>query len=104
MLHISPEYQLERFRQRLMYSEKHWKFNPDDLTERKLWDQYMEAFEIALNRCSTDYAPWYVVPSEHKWFRTMVVSEIIRKNLEEMNPQFPDPEYDPAKYPPESLQ
>lgn len=103
MLHISPEYQLSRFKERLMNSEKYWKFNPDDLKERKLWSDYMEAFELALNRCSTDYAPWYVVPSEHKWFRTLLVSEIIRQALEEMNPQYPEPEYDPSQYPPDSL-
>ncbi len=103
MLHISPEYQLEQFRERLEDPGKWWKFNPGDLDERKLWDKYMESFEIALNRCSTDYAPWYVVPSEHKWFRCLVVSQILLDLLERIDPQFPKPDFDPTVHTPESL-
>jgi PPK2 family polyphosphate:nucleotide phosphotransferase len=96
LLHISPEYQLEQFRERLQDPEKHWKFNPEDLKERALWKDYMTAYEEVLRRTSTGYAPWFVVPSEHKWFRTMVVSELIRKTLEHMDPQYPKPTFDPA--------
>jgi len=103
MLHISPEYQLRQFRDRLVESEKWWKFNPGDLDERERWDEYMAAFEVALNRCSTDYAPWYVVPSEKKWFRLLVVSQIMRDVLEEMDPQYPEPEFDPKEWTPERL-
>jgi PPK2 family polyphosphate:nucleotide phosphotransferase len=103
LLHVSKDYQLERMRRRLEKPEKHWKFNPDDLEERKLWDQYMEAFEIAISRTSTDSAPWYVVPSEERWFRDVVVSGVVRETLEAMDPHYPPPAFDPADYPPESL-
>ncbi len=103
MLHISPEYQLARFKRRLELPDKWWKFNPDDLEERKYWKDYMEAFEIALNRCSSEYAPWYVVPAERKWFRTMVVAKILRDLLAKMDPQYPKPSWDPGEWTPERL-
>ncbi len=95
MLHISPEYQLERIKKRLEKPEKAWKFQPSDLAERKLWKEYMEAFEKALENCSTERAPWFVVPAEKKWFRCLVVSEIIRRSLEDMDPELPKPNFDP---------
>jgi PPK2 family polyphosphate:nucleotide phosphotransferase len=103
LLHVSKDYQLERMRRRLEKPDKHWKFNPGDLAERKLWDKYMEAFEVAVSRTTTDEAPWYVVPSEERWFRDVVVSGIVRQALEAMNPQYPPPSFDPADYPPDSL-
>ncbi len=103
MLHISPEYQLARFKRRLERPDKWWKFNPADLEERKHWDDYMDAFEVALNRCSSEYAPWYVVPAEHKWFRTMVVAKILRDLLAKMDPQYPEPDWDPGKWTPDRL-
>lgn len=103
MLHISPEYQLEQFRERLIEADKWWKFNPDDLKERALWDNYMEAFEAALNRCSTKQAPWYVVPSERKWFRLLVVSQLMREVLENMDPKYPEPSFDPKVWTPDRL-
>ncbi len=103
MLHVSKDYQLERMRRRLQKPDKHWKFNPDDLKERKLWDDYMEAFETALTRCSTETAPWYVIPGEERWFRDLVVSQLLLKTMEAMNPQYPEPSFDPADYPPESI-
>lgn len=103
MLHISKEYQLERFRRRLRRSDKHWKFNPEDLDERKLWDDYMRAFEVALERTSTEAAPWYVVPAETRWFRDLVVSQILVDTLEAMDPQYPPPAFDPADYPPDEI-
>jgi len=103
MLHISKEYQLERFRRRLKRPDKHWKFNPDDLKERELWDGYMRAFEIALERCSTEQAPWYVIPAEARWFRDVAVAQLIHDTLEAMNPQYPEPGFDPAEYGPELL-
>ena len=104
MLHVSKDYQLERMRRRLEKPDKHWKFNPADLEERKLWDDYMRAYEISMERTSTREAPWYVVPSEERWFRDLVISQILRETLEDMNPQYPPPSFDPAAYPPESLQ
>jgi polyphosphate kinase 2 (PPK2 family) len=63
----------------------------------------MEAFEVALTRCSTELAPWYVIPGEERWFRDLVVSQLLLETLQEMNPQFPEPAFDPADYPPESI-
>lgn len=98
MLHISPAYQLAQFKERLEDPKKHWKFNPADLEERKLWDKYMRSYELALSRCSTEQAPWYVVPAEHKWFRTLVVSQILRDALEKMKPRYPEPTFDPTQF------
>ncbi len=103
MLHISKEYQLERLRRRLRRPDKLWKFNPGDLQERELWDKYMECYEIAMQKCSTDYAPWYVVPAEHREFRNAVIAQLLLDTFKDMNPQFPAPEFNPADYPPESL-
>ncbi|NND71279.1 MAG: polyphosphate kinase 2 family protein [Rhodothermales bacterium] len=103
MLNISKEYQLSRLRRRLERTDKLWKFNPGDLKERAHWNEYMHAFEIALNKCSTDFAPWYVVPAETRWYRNLIVSSLLIRVLEDMNPQYPEPDFDPAQYPPESL-
>ena len=89
MLDISKEEQGERLQDRLDDPAKVWKFKPGDLEDRKLWDDYREAYEIALNRCSTAHAPWHVVPSDRKWARNAVISRIARETLEEMNPQYP---------------
>ncbi len=103
MLHISKDYQRERLRRRLRRPDKYWKFNPDDLKERARWGAYQEAFETALNRCSTAWAPWHVVPAEERWFRDLVVSQLLLETLEAMDPRFPEPDFDPAEYPPESI-
>jgi len=103
MIHISKGYQLGRMRRRLERQDKHWKFNPADLEERELWPKYMDAYETALSRCSTDAGPWYVIPGEQRWFRDLVVTQLIRQTLEDMDPQFPPPAFDPADYPPESI-
>lgn len=103
MLHISKDYQLERLRRRLRHPDKHWKFNPEDLKERERWDEYMGAYEIMLSRSSTHHAPWYVIPAETRWFRNLVVSQIVLDTFESMAPQFPKPDFDLEDYPPESL-
>jgi len=103
MLHISKDYQLERLRRRLERPDKHWKFNPGDLKERERWTDYMQAYEFMLNRCSTAYAPWYVVPAETRWFRDLVVSQILVDLFREMDPRYPEPAFDPGDYPPASL-
>lgn len=95
MLHISPEYQLKRIKHRLQKPGKAWKFQASDLEERKHWNEYMEAFEKAIEHCSTSYAPWYIVPGEQKWYRYLVVSEIILAALEDMSPELPKPTFDP---------
>ena len=93
-LHVSKEEQRERLQARLDDPEKLWKFNKQDLDERKLWDEYQPAYEAALTRCNTDFAPWHIIPSDRKWNRNLIVSEILRETLEKMNPQFPPPEED----------
>ncbi len=103
MLHISKEYQRERLVRRLMREDKLWKFNPGDLKERARWDEYMEAYEIMLNRCSTEGAPWYVVPAENRWYRNLVIAGLIRDTLAGMDPKLPQLDFDPADYPPESI-
>jgi PPK2 family polyphosphate:nucleotide phosphotransferase len=93
-LHISKEAQLERFRERLEREDKHYKFSANDVRERRHWDSYAEAYEDAVNLTSTPWAPWYVVPSDHKWFRNLVVARIVAATLETMDPRWPenDPE------------
>ncbi len=103
MLHISKEYQLKRLQRRLQRADKHWKFLPDDLRDRERWDDYMAAYDIMLQRCSTPYAPWYVIPAENRWLRNLIISQLLLDNLEDMNPQFPAPQFDPADYPPETI-
>lgn len=91
-LHISKEEQKERLEARRDTPEKRWKFSSTDVAERAYWDDYMEAYEEAVNRCSTEHAPWYVVPSNKKWYRNLVISRTIADTLEALNPQFPQPE------------
>lgn len=93
-LYISKERQLERFKQRLDDPGRQWKISKNDYSEREYWDDYITAFEGALNNCSTSYAPWYVIPANHKWFRNLAVSQIIADTLEEMNPIWPKPTVD----------
>ena len=95
-LHISKEEQAQRLQARLDDPTKHWKFNPGDLEERKLWDDYMKAFEDAIAETTTDDAPWYVIPANRKWYRNWAVSRILIETLEEMNPQYPKPTFDPS--------
>jgi PPK2 family polyphosphate:nucleotide phosphotransferase len=96
MLHISKEEQALRLADRVADPTKRWKFNPGDLEDRKLWDEYMDAYEIALKRCSTDHAPWHVIPSDRNWVRNYAIAQIVTDTLEEMNPQFPEPKgWDP---------
>lgn len=93
-LHISKETQRERLQARLDDPAKHWKFNIGDLSERKRWGDYQEAYEVALEKCSTDHAPWHIIPSDQKWCRNLIVSELLRSTLEELAPRYPEPESD----------
>lgn len=95
MLHVSKDEQAERLRERLVDPAKQWKFNAHDLEDRKLWDDYMAAYEMALSRCSTAHAPWHVVPADRNWYRNAAIAGIVRETLEEMNPQYPKPDFDP---------
>jgi PPK2 family polyphosphate:nucleotide phosphotransferase len=98
MLHISKEEQRERLLDRLHKPESRWKFNPADLEDRKLWDQYQAAYELMLNRCSTGWAPWYVIPADRKWARNAAIAAIVRQTLEAMNPQYPQPAWNPKDF------
>ena len=90
-LHISKEEQLARFEQRLDDPARNWKISEADYSERKLWDDYVEAFEDAIEATSTADAPWYVIPSNHKRFRNLAVSQIIADTMEELKLAFPPP-------------
>jgi PPK2 family polyphosphate:nucleotide phosphotransferase len=90
-LHISKEEQLERFKRRLDDPARHWKISESDYSEREYWDDYQAAYEDAINNCSTDEAPWFVIPSDHKWFRNLAISQIIVETMENVGMQFPAP-------------
>ena len=90
-LHISMEEQKRRLEKRLRDPHKNWKFDPGDLEERKHWDEYQEAFDDMLEKCSTEWAPWYVVPADRKWFRNYVLAETIVHTMEALDMQYPDP-------------
>ena len=93
-LHISPQEQLRRFKQRLDDPARHWKISAADYEERKHWDAYRKAYEDVLSRTSTTHAPWYVIPSDHKWFRNLAVSRIIANALDVLKMRFPEPSVD----------
>lgn len=93
-LYISKEEQLERFKLRLDDPDRQWKISESDYKEREKWDDYIKAFEAALSKCSTRCAPWYVIPSNHKWFRNLAVSQIIADALEDMRLELPKPTVD----------
>jgi PPK2 family polyphosphate:nucleotide phosphotransferase len=90
-LHISKEEQLERFKQRLDDPERHWKISEADYSEREYWDGYEAAYEDVLSKCSTDDAPWFVIPSDHKWFRDLAISQIIVETMEGLGIELPKP-------------
>ena len=90
-LHISRERQLEKFRERLERPRKYWKWSDNDIKEREHWDEYQRAYEDAINATCTPWAPWYVVPADHRWFRNYVVARVLAAMLGAMNPQFPEP-------------
>jgi PPK2 family polyphosphate:nucleotide phosphotransferase len=90
-LHISKDEQRERLQERVDNPKKRWKFRPGDLDERKLWDQYQEAFGDMLTECNTKHAPWHVVPADHKWYRDVVVARTVIAKLEELDLSYPEP-------------
>jgi PPK2 family polyphosphate:nucleotide phosphotransferase len=97
-LHISREEQHERFRARLTQKEKLWKFSPQDVEESKHWDDYQAAYEDALNKCHTEHAPWFVIPSDQKWYRNLAVCQTIVETLREMKPDYPKVTWNPDDY------
>ncbi|MFB7265100.1 hypothetical protein ACFCXH_23520 [Streptomyces nojiriensis] len=93
-LHISYEEQRARLLERLDNPDEHWKFNVGDIEERSAWPAYQEAYEVALERCSTDAAPWYVVPADRKWYRSRAISTLLRGHLQDIDPQYPKGDFD----------
>jgi polyphosphate kinase 2 (PPK2 family) len=91
-LNVSKEKQRERFEERLQRPDKRWKFRHGDLDDRALWDDYMDAYSDALEKTSTDDAPWYVVPADRKWARNVCIARILRHHLEQIDPQYPEPD------------
>jgi PPK2 family polyphosphate:nucleotide phosphotransferase len=96
-LHISNEEQRKRLQARLDDPHKNWKLSESDVAERKLWNDYQQAYEDALTRCNTHHAPWHIVPADRKWYRNLVVSRIVHDTLVKLNPQFPPPAADLSK-------
>ncbi|HLN76692.1 MAG TPA: PPK2 family polyphosphate kinase [Nocardioidaceae bacterium] len=94
MLHISADEQKERLLARLDDPTKHWKFNPGDIDERKLWSSYQKAYEIALERTNTEVAPWHIVPSDRKWYRNWAIGQILLETLESLHLGWPEADYD----------
>lgn len=96
-LHISKGEQKERLEARLSEPSKNWKMDLDDLKERRSWGKYMAAYSEALSRCSTGRAPWYIIPADHKWFRSHAVATVVESTLRDLKLRYPKPSFDPAK-------
>lgn len=94
MLHISSDEQKARLGERLDRPDKYWKFNPGDLDERTYWADYMQAYQAAFDKCSTDVAPWFVVPANRKWYARLAVANLVLEHLKAMDPQWPPADFD----------
>jgi PPK2 family polyphosphate:nucleotide phosphotransferase len=94
MLHISSEEQKARLTKRLERPEKHWKYNPADIDERASWAAYQEAYQVAIERCTTDQAPWFVVPADRKWYARLAVQQLVVEHLRAMAPEWPTATFD----------
>ncbi|ANS77907.1 UDP-galactose-lipid carrier transferase [Serinicoccus hydrothermalis] len=97
MLHISPQEQKERLAERLDRPDKHWKFNPGDLDERAHWEDYQEAYQVLLERCSTGHAPWFVVPADRKWYARLAVQQLLLEHLRGLDLAWPEADFDVAE-------
>jgi PPK2 family polyphosphate:nucleotide phosphotransferase len=95
-LHISKDEQLERFKERLDDPAKHWKISEADYKERAFWDDYLAAYEEGISRCTTERAPWFIVPANHKWFRNLAIARIVVEHLESLKMKYPKPTVDIA--------
>ena len=94
MLHISKDEQRNRLLARLDDPSKHWKYNPGDVDDRLLWDDYQRAYELALERCNTDAAPWHVVPADRKWYRNWAVTSLLIESFEALDLRWPETDVD----------
>jgi PPK2 family polyphosphate:nucleotide phosphotransferase len=97
-LHISKEEQKRRLKMRLATPTKRWKLSASDFEERKRWPDYMRAYEDALSKCSTRFAPWFIIPADHKWYRNLAVSHIVLDALKKLNLKYPKPSFGLGKY------
>ncbi len=93
-LHISPDEQLRRFKKRLDDPDRWWKISESDYSERRYWNDYQQAYQDVVSKCSTEQAPWFVIPSNHKWFRNLAISRIVVEVLEKQQMTFPEPTVD----------
>ncbi|MFF1822701.1 PPK2 family polyphosphate kinase [Kribbella sp. NPDC058245] len=93
-LHISHDEQKARLEERLDNPTKYWKYNPGDVDERQLWPDYMDAYHAAIERCNTDQAPWFVIPSDRKWYRNWAVTTLLLETLKGLDPQWPAADFD----------
>lgn len=94
MLHISSDEQHKRLAERLERPDKYWKFNPGDLSERALWSDYQDAYQVALERTSTEVAPWHVVPADHKWYARLAIQELLVDALRSLDQGWPPADFD----------
>jgi PPK2 family polyphosphate:nucleotide phosphotransferase len=94
MLHISSDEQKSRLSARLERPEKHWKYNPADVDERELWPAYQEAYQVAISKCSTEDAPWFVIPADRKWYARLAVQQLVVEHLRVIAPQWPAAAFD----------
>jgi polyphosphate kinase 2 (PPK2 family) len=95
-LHISPDEQKARLESRLRQPEKHWKLFPEDLQDRVLWNDFMATYDELLSKTSSAHAPWYVVPANRKWYRNLVVAQIVVDRLRALHMEYPKPTWDPS--------
>lgn len=95
-LNVSKDYQRARLQRRLDRPDKNWKFNPKDLDARARWPEYMAAYEAALTQCSTDAAPWYVIPAEQRWYRNLLITQALVTALEGLDLRYPPLDFDPT--------
>ena len=98
MLHISKAEQGKRLQERLDQPEKRWKFQAADLDDRKNWKDFMAAYETMLEKCSTDWAPWHIIPADHKWARNAAIAGIVRETLAKIDPHYPKPSWKPGDF------
>lgn len=98
-LHISREEQTERFKARLDTPEKHWKVQQSDFADRKRWPEFQSIYEQILSRTSTEYAPWYIIPADHKWYRDLAIAALVLAALKAMDPRLPTPKLDRRQFP-----
>ena len=98
MLHISKGEQGKRLQERLDHPDKRWKFQKADLDDRRDWEEFIHAYEVMLERCSTSYAPWHIIPSDHKWARNAAIADIVCDALRQMDPQYPQPTWKPSDF------